>query len=214
MLSDVVDRVSPLSDGGVCLTACHVTCAWSLTNILSRPPRPHTGQMSIRDSTSSSKSGFAAIPNCRNIIWTRPVSKALASSAGQSVRWDHSFTSCPRRHDVFRDRAQARQRHEGRGRRWLQPYTSCFWCLNPQSICQHAELSDQDTDTCEHPNVVLPLCFGVYESLGGDRWLREHFGREFISVQSYFDWLGEETRFGGDRAIQAVRVAATALRFL
>jgi superfamily II DNA helicase RecQ len=130
------------------------------------------------------------------------------------ARWDHGFTSCPRRHDVFRERAQARQRHEGRGRRWLQPYTSCFWCLNPQSICQRAELGGQDAGTCEHPDIVLPLCFGVFESLGGDDWLRKHFGREFVTVQSYFDWLGEETRFGGDRAIQAVRVAATALRFL
>ena len=49
--------------------------------------------------------------------------------------WDHEFSACPRRFEVFEQRTKARQRHEQRGRKWLQPYTSCFWCLNPQSIC-------------------------------------------------------------------------------
>jgi hypothetical protein len=48
--------------------------------------------------------------------------------------WDHNFSTCPRRFEVFEERSKARQRHERRGRKWLQPYTSCFWCLNPQSI--------------------------------------------------------------------------------
>lgn len=81
-------------------------------------------------------------------------------------------------------------------------------------MCQRAELDGQDLRLCEHPDVVLPLCFGISESLKGENWLHECFGRRFVDIESSFDWLGEETRFGGGRAIEAVRVAAIALRLL
>ena len=123
------------------------------------------------------------------------------------VGWDHSFSTCPRRFEVFEERNKARQRHEGRGRKWIQPYTSCFWCLNPQSICQQAELRGRRGSECEHRDVVLPLCFSVFQSAEGLGWLEERFGREFEVVEDYFDWLGEECKFGGGSAIQAVRVA-------
>jgi hypothetical protein len=126
--------------------------------------------------------------------------------------WDHDFSACPRRFDVFEERGRARQRHKRRGRKWLQPYTSCFWCLNPQSICQQAELGAKGGRDCEHRDVVLPLCFGVFESVEGPEWLQEQFSRQFDSIEDYFDWLGEESRFGGTTTIQAVRVAGLALR--
>jgi hypothetical protein len=46
----------------------------------------------------------------------------------------------------------------------------------------------------------------------GISWIQERFRRSFSSVDTFFDWLGEETNFGGGSAIQAVRVAAAALR--
>jgi superfamily II DNA helicase RecQ len=126
--------------------------------------------------------------------------------------WDHDFSTCPRRFEVFEERSKARQRHERRGRKWLQPYTSCFWCLNPQSICQQAELGSKGGRDCEHRDVVLPLCFGVFESVEGPEWLEEQFDRKFDNIEDYFDWLGEESRFGGSSTIQAVRVTGLALR--
>ena len=128
------------------------------------------------------------------------------------LSWDHDFSTCPRRFEVFEERSRARQRHERRGRKWLQPYTSCFWCLNPQSICQQAELGAKGGRDCEHRDVVLPLCFGVFESVEGPEWLQEQFNRQFDNIEDYFDWLGEESRFGGSIAIQAVRVTGLALR--
>ncbi|KAM0714674.1 hypothetical protein Q7P37_003053 [Cladosporium fusiforme] len=125
--------------------------------------------------------------------------------------WDHAFSTCPRRFEVFEERNKARRRHEGRGRKWLQAYTSCFWCLNPQSICQQAELGGRGGTDCEYRDVVLPLCFGVFESIEGPGWLHEQFERKFENIEDYFDWLGEESRFGGGSAIQAVRVAGLAL---
>ena len=34
-------------------------------------------------------------------------------------QWDHGFSICPRRFGVFEQRNRAKQRHEGRGRKWL-----------------------------------------------------------------------------------------------
>jgi superfamily II DNA helicase RecQ len=128
--------------------------------------------------------------------------------------WDHDFSTCSRRFEVFEERNKARRRHEGRGRKWLQAYTSCFWCLNPQSICQQAELGGRGGVDCEHRDTVLPLCFGVFESVEGPGWLYEQFERKFENIEDYFDWLGEESRFGGGSAIQAVRVVGSALRWI
>lgn len=126
--------------------------------------------------------------------------------------WDHAFSTCPRRFEVFEERNKARRRHEGRGRKWLQAYTSCFWCLNPQTICQQAEQGGRGGMDCEYRDIVLPICFGVFESVEGPGWLYEQFDRKFDNIEEYFDWLGEKTRFGGAGAIQAVRVADLALR--
>jgi hypothetical protein len=59
---------------------------------------------------------------------------------------------------------------------------------------------------------VLPLCFGVFESVEGPEWLEEQFDRKFDNIEDYFDWLREESRFGGSSTIQAVRVTGLALR--
>ena len=61
---------------------------------------------------------------------------------------------------------------------------------------------------------MLPLCFRMFRSVEGLGWLEEGFEREFARIKEYFDWLGEESKFGGGRAIQAVRVAGKALRLL
>jgi hypothetical protein len=51
-------------------------------------------------------------------------------------------------------------------------------------------------------------------SIQGEQWILERFGRSFSSIDTFFDWLGEETAFGGSSTIQAVRVAAVALQQL
>jgi hypothetical protein len=48
--------------------------------------------------------------------------------------------------------------------------------------------------------------------MGGHQWLEERFGRRFGCIDAFFDWLGEESQFGGAKAIQAARVAAERLR--
>lgn len=129
--------------------------------------------------------------------------------------WDHAFPKCAQRHQVFQVRAETRRRLEARGKTWLKSFTACFWCLNPQSVCHRAGSGgDQDSRRCEFPDIVLPLCYGVYGSLQGPAWVEERFERRFDTLEEYTEWLGDETEFGGEKATQAVRVAAEALRFL
>lgn len=113
---------------------------------------------------------------------------------------------------MFSQRAQARERHEASGTQWLRPYTACFWCLNPQSVCHRANpATTGESNLCEEKDVVLPLCYGIFDSAQGGEWLYDQFGRRFYNLTEFFDWLGEESTFGGGRAIQAVRVAAAVL---
>lgn len=127
-------------------------------------------------------------------------------------RWDHDLQSCYRRAEVFNEKKRAIDRHQSKGQRWLRQYTACFWCLNPQSICHRADReTNKQGDRCEDPDVVLPLCYGIFLASAGARWLSEKFDRRFEDAESYLDWLGEECLFGGGKAIQAVRVAAEAL---
>lgn len=127
--------------------------------------------------------------------------------------WDHKFSECCQRYKLFDQRNKTRRRHGVEGKTWFKPFTACFWCCNPQSVCQRADNGDEKQNKhCIDKDVVLPLCYGIYVSMQGISWIQERFGRSFLSVDTFFDWLGEETNFGGGSAIQAVRVAAAALQ--
>ena len=127
--------------------------------------------------------------------------------------WDHKISECSQRHNLFDQRNRTRRKHEAAGKTWFKPFTACFWCCNPQSVCQRANIGDEKQHNhCIDKDIVLPLCYGIFVSMHGISWMQEKFGRSFSSVDTFFDWLGEETVFGGGSAIQAVRVAAVALR--
>jgi superfamily II DNA helicase RecQ len=127
--------------------------------------------------------------------------------------WDHVFSKCSRRHKLFDQRNGTRRKYEAVGKTWFKPFTACFWCCNPQSVCQRADIGDEKQPKhCSDKDIVLPLCYGVFVSMHGSSWIQEQFGRYFPSIDTFFDWLGEETVFGGGSAIQAVRVAAAALQ--
>ena len=70
---------------------------------------------------------------------------------------------------------------------WIQPYVSCFWCLNPQLICQRVEQGSKAEKQCEYRDAVLPLCYGVFLSAEGLGWLQERFEREFKGIEEYFN---------------------------
>ena len=103
-------------------------------------------------------------------------------------QWNHLFSCCSQRHEVFQRRDRARRRHEQRGKRWITPYTACFWCLNPQSVCSRADPElERDMQQYKDKDVVLPFCYGIFYSSNGPRWLEERFGRWFGDVDAFFD---------------------------
>lgn len=102
--------------------------------------------------------------------------------------WDHKFSECNQRYKVFNKRNETRRRHEGKGKTWFKPFTACFWCCKSQSVCRRADNSDgKHKDGCSDKDVLLPLCYGVYVSMQGIRWLQERFGRPFPNIDSFFD---------------------------
>lgn len=100
----------------------------------------------VKDETKAEKnSGLDRIQKerLREYSELRQYKDNLAAIRGTCVlcrvlheQWDHSFSRCIRRHKVFEQRRRARQRQEANGKQWLQPYTGCFWCLQPQHMCQ------------------------------------------------------------------------------
>jgi superfamily II DNA helicase RecQ len=133
----------------------------------------------------------------------------LCRAAGEA--WDHRFGLCQRRHEVFRARDRAKNAYRRRRRKWIQAYMACFWCYNPQAICQRAD-QEQEQAECRFSDIVLPLCYGIFQGVGSTKWLLERFGKDFEDIDDYMIWLGDSTTFGGEKAINAVKVAGTALR--
>jgi len=129
---------------------------------------------------------------------------------GLGDRWDHGFSTCRRRHEVFRARNEIIDRHKQRGTKWMKDYTACFRCYQPQVICARADPkhASHRQGECMYRDMVLPLCYGVFHSIDGPSWLQEEFGRRFSSFMEYMDWVGEESRLGNAKVVQGVRVIA------
>ncbi|KAI7118429.1 hypothetical protein KC316_g18705, partial [Hortaea werneckii] len=122
--------------------------------------------------------------------------------------WEHPFWACRRRPDVFQAKRDVRERLRASGKEWIQPYKACFWCLNPQGICERASTRQggrTEERSCEFADVVLPVCYGVWSRRGGRRWIEEEFGRKLDRVEEFMEWIGKTTEFGGGEAIQGVR---------
>ncbi|KAK3684401.1 hypothetical protein LTR37_020307 [Vermiconidia calcicola] len=192
----------------ICTTSHNVPIGPAIPKNENPSHQPHTGATAIHRARLAEQTELARY--VEDLLAIRG-SCCFCRAAGQ--RWDHPFSSCDRRFDVFRQRDEARRRHKERGREWLQPYSACFWCWNPQSVCPRADFeANKQGQKCENGDVVLPLCYGMYERTGSYGWLQQCFGRDFENRESYLDWLGEASSFGGGKAIQSVRVAAEALR--
>lgn len=122
--------------------------------------------------------------------------------------WDHAFPACRQRFEFFEARRRAKE--EARGGLWIAPYHACYWCYNPQAVCPRAD-PDSGCQSCLYADVVMPLCYGVFDGAGAEQWLYEQFQQRFRDVDDFLAWCGQATSFGGGRAIWAVRVAAAAL---
>jgi len=122
--------------------------------------------------------------------------------------WDHAFSTCWRRFEFLE--ARNRVKNQGAGSRWITPYHACYWCYNPQAICQRAD-PESGSQSCDHTDIVMPLCYGIFHGSNSEAWLLEQFQQRFESIDRFLGWCGQATSFGGGKAIWGVRVAAAAL---
>lgn len=122
--------------------------------------------------------------------------------------WDHAFSTCWRRFEFFETRTRVKD--QGQGRPWIAPYHACYWCYNPQAVCQRAD-PESGCRSCLHADIVMPLCYGIFHGGSASEWLMEHFQQRFEHVDDFLIWCGKATSFGGGKAIWGARVAAAAL---
>lgn len=116
--------------------------------------------------------------------------------------FSHEAASCPRRHDWIRARDEARKSKK----RWIAPYLVCYFCYQPQGVCNRAD-PEHEEDTCRFPDMVMPLCYGAIVRPGAKEWFRKHFQRGFDTRAQYMVWLGEAASLEGNACIQANCVA-------
>jgi len=123
----------------------------------------------------------------------------------------HLGQACPRRFDWIRAKKEALDVRKQQGRAWIRPYIVCWKCYQPQELCRVADPEDEEVE-CRFPNIILPLCYGVYRRSGAPAWFKEYFSRSFSTELEYILWLGETASLGGTECIQANCVAARALQ--
>lgn len=122
-------------------------------------------------------------------------------------RWDfdHAFERCRHRYPFF-EAKKARER-QTRRLRWFQPYTACYNCALPQALCV-----PQEVTTCEFRDMLMPLCWGMYELDPTFEWFYQTFARRFDSCIDYLQWLGSEAMFAGQRVIKGVLVMTAIIK--
>jgi hypothetical protein len=127
-----------------------------------------------------------------------------------SRRFDHAPMSCSHRFDWIHAKNEAYQARKQAGKAWIAQYVACWRCYQPQHICRVADPEHEETE-CQLPDMVMPLCYGVYRRPGSQEWFQKHFSRTFKSQVDYMLWLGGTGSLGGNQCIQANCVAAIAL---
>lgn len=59
---------------------------------------------------------------------------------------------------------------------------------------------------------MLAVCYGVWSSSRGRRWIEREFGRKFGRIEESMEWIGKTSEFGGKESIYGVRICGRAIR--
>lgn len=125
--------------------------------------------------------------------------------------FNHTAGSCARRHDWFWAKRRAIESCRKEGRRWMEELKVCFWCYQPQVICQVAEGSRAAVGgraECRFGDIVIPACYGAWRQWGQQEWFWSAVGRKFKTEDEFMIWLGRPGKMGGVKCVQANRVVA------
>jgi len=127
-----------------------------------------------------------------------------------SRSFEHAVGSCRRRWDWIHAKRDVVRKCRAEGKEWMSEYVACWKCFQPQSICRVADPEASETK-CQYPDMVLPLCYGIYIRPGGPAWIQKHFRESFSTVEEYLTWIGKTASLQGNECIQGNCVAAQAL---
>ena len=126
--------------------------------------------------------------------------------------FSHAPNQCSRRHEWIRVKDATYQLRRKEGKDWIPRYIVCWRCYQSQDICRVAD-PDHEESVCRFPDMVMPLCYGIYHRVGGKEWLQKHFGRSLEGgLEEYMLWLGEKASLKGNKCIQANCVAAVMMQ--
>lgn len=128
----------------------------------------------------------------------------------QERRFNHAPQACPRRWSWIRAKQAAIEARQKEGRPWIEKFIVCWTCYQPQDICRVADPASEESE-CRFPDMVMPLCYGVFQRPGQRKWFKQHFKRVFKDEEEYMLWLGGVASLEGYRCIQANVVAALAM---
>ncbi|KAM6506320.1 hypothetical protein FSOLCH5_013308 [Fusarium solani] len=129
----------------------------------------------------------------------------------ECMPWEHRASSCSRRHDWIRAKKKALADCKGRKVEWMDRFSVCWRCYQPQEVCREADTAVQGAGECRYRDMIMPVCFGAFTRPDSGRWFEKHFGRSFKTVEEYMIWLGKAASLDGTRCVQANRVAAIIL---
>jgi hypothetical protein len=80
--------------------------------------------------------------------------------------FEHSATTCARRHDWIRAKTKALRECQGKNKEWMDRFAVCWKCYQPQEICRAADPEYEEVTACQFPDMVIPLCFGAFNRPG------------------------------------------------
>lgn len=93
--------------------------------------------------------------------------------------------------------------------RWLAPYSACFTCYQPQTVCRK-QADGELRRECEFPDMLIPFLYGIYHRPGGIRRLEITFDECFSDDRDYLKWVATPITMAGTSCIMGVKVAAFA----
>ncbi|KAF9767808.1 hypothetical protein IL306_014962 [Fusarium sp. DS 682] len=122
--------------------------------------------------------------------------------------FEHSATTCARRHDWIRAKTKALRECQGKNKEWMDRFAVCWKCYQPQEICRAADPEYEEVTACQFPDMVIPLCFGAFSRPGRTQWFLKHFNQSFKTCHEYMLWLGKSALLGGSWCVNANCVAS------
>lgn len=127
----------------------------------------------------------------------------------------HGLQACRhiQRRAFTQAKSRAIDRNRGRGG-WIQAYTGCFRCGQPQDICVVEDVGSRPP--CRYRDLIFPATWALSqrEACWG-RSLGEISGVASAIWQHeerWMDWLGTECELYGMRACQAARMMDVVIR--